>query len=318
MFNDSRSRSESSASILSSILRNKWFRIAAGLILLWIFGPVEWTPSGSKALRFTMGALEEGELSEGVNYKIPIIQQLKTISIRPQEIIVTVEVGPSAAITKDNQSIGATITIFYKYQQGQLVKLWRDIGIEQMENIITKTALEDYKKSIGNHTIFDIAADQEKIRNYVAEKIRANLGGYPVEVTEVKITNYDWSESFEKQIEETMHRAQQVKQKQQELLITEQEAQKKVKEAEADKTAMITRAEGEKGAAQLKADAKALEGEGIRKYNQSVATNWEIELKKMQLEIERIKAQKWNGQYVPTNNYGPIPVQTGGMQPDKQ
>ena len=23
---------------------------------------------------------------------------------------------------------------------------------------------------------------------------------------------------------------------------------------------------------------------------------------------------KWNGEYVPTNNYGPIPVQTGGVQ----
>lgn len=32
----------------------------------------------------------------------------------------------------------------------------------------------------------------------------------------------------------------------------------------------------------------------------------EIELKK--LEIEKIKAEKWNGQYVPINNYGPIPV----------
>lgn len=234
----SRYWSDSPASILMTVLQNKWFRIGVGLILLWIFSPLEWTPSGSKALRFTMGALGEEELSEGVNYKFPIIQQLKTISIRPQEIIVKVEVGPSAAITRDNQSVGATISIFYRYQEGQLVKLWRGIGIEQMENIITKTALEDYKKSIGNHTIFDIAADQEKIRNDVAEKIRANLSSYPVEVTEVKITNYDWSESFEKQIEETMHRAQQVKQKQQELLITEQEAQKKVKQAEADKTAL--------------------------------------------------------------------------------
>ena len=26
------------------------------------------------------------------------------------------------------------------------------------------------------------------------------------------------------------------------------------------------------------------------------------------------KAEKWNGQYVPTNNYGPIPVEMGAIQ----
>jgi len=25
------------------------------------------------------------------------------------------------------------------------------------------------------------------------------------------------------------------------------------------------------------------------------------------------KAEKWNGQYVPTNNYGPIPLETGAL-----
>jgi hypothetical protein len=101
-----------------------------------------------------------------------------------------------------------------------------------------------------------------------------------------------------------MEKAQQVKQAEQELLITQQNAQKKVKEAEADKQAT-----------QLQAEAKALEGEGIRKYNDSVATNWDIELKKLQLQIELKRVEKWNGIYVPNNMYGPIPVNTsGGVQ----
>lgn len=114
-----------------------------------------------------------------------------------------------------------------------------------------------------------------------------------------------------------MNRSQQVKQKEQELLIAEQEAQKQVKVAEATKTALITQAEGDKEAAALRADAKALEGEGIRKYNEAVALNWGIELKKIELENERLRINRWNGVYVPTNNYGPIPVQTGNMQPPK-
>ena len=28
-----------------------------------------------------------------------------------------------------------------------------------------------------------------------------------------------------------------------------------------------------------------------------------------------VPAEKWDGAYVPTNNYGPIPVQTGSIKP---
>ena len=141
------------------------------------------------------------------------------------------------------------------------------------------------------------------------------MSAYPITISELKITNYDWSDDFDKQIATTMERAQQVKQKQQELLIAEQEAQKKVKEAEAEKTALITRAEGEKEAAILIKDAKAAEGEGIKLYNEAVQKNMILEIELRKLEIERIKAQRWSGQYVPINNYGPIPVQTGNLQP---
>ena len=36
----------------------------------------------------------------------------------------------------------------------------------------------------------------------------------------------------------------------------------------------------------------------------------ELELKLKQLEIEKLRVEKWNGVYVSTNNYGPIPVST--------
>jgi len=42
-----------------------------------------------------------------------------------------------------------------------------------------------------------------------------------IELSDFKLTNFDWSEDFDAQIKATMQRAQQVKQKEQELLITE-------------------------------------------------------------------------------------------------
>jgi len=36
------------------------------------------------------------------------------------------------------------------------------------------------------------------------------------------------------------------------------------------------------------------------------------ELAFRELEIKKIEKEKWNGQYVPNNMYGPIPVNTVG------
>jgi regulator of protease activity HflC (stomatin/prohibitin superfamily) len=132
--------------------------------------------------------------------------------------------------------------------------------------------------------------------------MKEKMAGYPINITELKTVNYDWSDEFDKQIAETMSRAQQVKQAEQQLLIVQQQAQKIVKEAEAAKEA-----------ARLNAEAKALEGEGIKKYNDSIAVNWAIELKKLELQIEMKKAEKWNGQYISQNSYGPIPFSTGDI-----
>jgi regulator of protease activity HflC (stomatin/prohibitin superfamily) len=286
-----------------------------GLVVL--FGSIVVVESGNRGLLFTMGALSNNVLDEGFHLKLPMIQKVRKVTIRPQNIDYQVQVGADGAITKDNQTIGASVSIFFKYKPENLVELWRNTGEEKMKSVITQTVKENFKKAIGNYTIFEIAVNQEKIRSEVSEKTKADLGLYPVEITELKVTNYDWSDTFEKQIEETMKRAQEVKQKEQELLVAEQEAQKQVKKAEANKQAMITDAEGEKEAARLRAEAKALEGEGIRKFNESIRATKDIEMQLRQLEIERYRLERWNGQYVPNNHYGPIPVEMGKLQGEK-
>lgn len=273
------------------------------IVLFLIFKPFEIVDAGNKGLKFRMGAIQDQVLDQGFNGMIPFVENIKEITIRPIQLDDKVIVGASGAITKDNQTIGAEMTVFYTYKQDRLVSVYKDFGEEKLKSIISTTLKESFKGVVGNYTIFELPIKQDEIRNKTFVQMGDKMKDYPVNITELKTTNYDWSDEFDKQIAETMNRSQQVKQAEQELLITQQNAQKKVKEAEADKQATL-----------LQAEAKALEGEGIRKYNDSVATNWDIELKKLQLQIELKRVEKWNGQYVANNNYGPIPVETGALQ----
>jgi regulator of protease activity HflC (stomatin/prohibitin superfamily) len=290
------------------------------LAIFFLFGALGTKTIGSerRGLKFTFGAISSAALQPGLHFYWPIVQSIKTVTIQPLEIKAEILVDGNGAITKDNQTIGAELTLFYVYDPDNLPTMWKDFGEDKLKTIISKSMTESFKAQVGKYDIFVLPMSQDTIRAKTLKQIKSMMVAYPLMATELKITNYDWSEDFDNQIKETMNRSQQVKQKEQELLITEQEAQKKVKNAEAEKTALITSAEGRKIAAGLDAEAKALEGEGIRKYNESVAKNMALEIQLRELEIKRIEAERWNGQYVPNNHYGPIPIDAGGyLQPKK-
>lgn len=289
------------------------FLILGAFVFLVVFvtllGSFETIESGHRGLKFTFGELDEVELPEGLHWKLPFAQRIREITIRPIGNQILVPVGDKGAITKDNQTVGASMTLFYRYRSGQLVRVYRDYGLSQMEEITSKIAEESFKRIIGTYTIFEIATQQSEIIAKLRELISNEVANYPIELTDIRLTNFDWSEQFNNQIEQTMQRAQEVRQKEQELLIAEQEANKRIKEAEATRQANIIEAEGEFEATRIRAEAKVLEGEGIRKYNESIARTLNVELRLRELEIEKIEKQRWNGQYVPVYHYGPIPVQ---------
>lgn len=294
--------------------RKKTFWIIGGLFLLLILHPFKIVQSNEVGLRFRLGALKQGVLEPGFHFRTPFLDKIKTISLQPMQLDHKVTVGGDGAITKDNQTIGADLTVFFVYQKDRATEMWAKYGVDKINSVLSATLRENFKSAIGTKDIFTLAGSQAAIQKEVFEGITDKLKDYPITITELKIVNYDWADSFDQAIQQTMQRAQEVKRAEQELLLTEQQANKKVKEAEADKNALIAQAEGEKAAAQLRAEAKALEGEGIRKFNQAVQANVELELKLRALEIEKLRVERWNGQYVPNNNYGPIPVQTGVVQ----
>ncbi len=274
-------------------------------------------PSSSKGLKFTLGSISDTILEPGMHFKIPLVQTIEVVTIRPLQLNYYIEVGKGGAITKDNQTIGADIIAFYKYKAHDLVDMWQDFGEEKMKSLVSNAITEGFKIVIGRYTIFELPISQEKIVKDSFDVIKGRLADYPVELTDLKVVNYDWSDEFDKQIQETMRKAQEVKQKEQELLITELDAQKKVKQAEADKLATIAIAEGEKQSALLRADAKKVEGEAIRIYNESISRNMQLELELRKLAIEEKRVEKWNGQYVPNNNYMPVPYNYGVVQGQK-
>lgn len=280
-----------------------WLKWLIGLIiagvLLVIVRPFTTVKSTERGVVYKFGAVNS-KLWEGLHFIIPFVESVKKIPITPQEMDLELPVAENGAITKDNQTIGANISIFYRFNDAEILDLAKNYGVDIVKQKVQKDTLEAFKQAIGQNTIFDVAQNQEKIRSQVKKMTNEKIGEYPVVIDDIKISNYDWSEEFDNQIASTMKIAQEAKQQEQQLKKVEIEAQQAVKKAEANKEAE-----------RLNAEAMELKGKGVRAYNDAITSNqrnMELEIQLKKLEIEKIKAEKWNGQYVPINNYGPIPV----------
>ena len=280
-----------------------WLKWLIGLfvavVVLVAFRPFTTVKSTERGVVYKFGAVNS-KLWEGLHFVIPFVESVKKIPITPQEMDLELPVAENGAITKDNQTIGANISIFYRFNDAEILDLAKNYGVDIVKQKVQKDTLEAFKQAIGQNTIFDVAQNQEKIRSQVKKMTNEKIGEYPVVIDDIKISNYDWSEEFDNQIASTMKIAQEAKQQEQQLKKVEIEAQQAVKKAEANKEAE-----------RLNAEAMELKGKGGRAYNDAITSNqrnMELEIQLKKLEIEKIKAEKWNGQYVPINNYGPIPV----------
>lgn len=302
----------------------KWAIFACVLIFLIIFSPVTCVGKTERGVKVRLGAVQEGVYQAGPVIHWPVIEEIKTVSMAPTKLTVEIAVDKNGAITTDNQTVGTTFDVYWKYDENKACDIQRNYtstGVVDLIDTNTKSAI---KNVIGSYTIFDLAQKQTETTGKIMEMLVANVAKYPVKIVDVKCINYNWSDDFDKAIATTQKLKQEVLQKEQDVSkatleyqkqVAEAEAQKKVTiaNAEAAKEAVIAKAQGDLEAAKLQRDAKIAEGEGIKKFNDLIATNWGIELKKRELEIRLAEVKQWNGQYVPAQNFTPIPLSTSGM-----
>lgn len=241
-------------------------------------------------------------LDQWLSLIVPFADSVKKVSIVPTTMAIDVPVSSQWAITKDNQTIGADLTVFYRFDSAKLIDIAKNYGFDVLKAKIEKDTMEAFKQVIGSYTIFDVAQKQDEIRGKVKMSVVEKIWVYPIKMDDIKISNYDWSDEFDTQIALTMKIAQESKQQEQELNKIKISAQQQVVQAQANFDAE-----------KLNAEAQKVKGQWVADYNAAIVENpknmqLQIELKK--LEIEKILAEKWNWVRVPANNYWPIPVFT--------
>lgn len=243
-----------------------------------------------------LGQMQDEVIQPGWHWRTPFITQTRKFKLEPKTYEVSFSVGADGAITKDMQTVGATVAVRYVYDETRI----KDIVTLYAKDSVIENAMKDnvkasLKETTGKYSIYDLVAHQNEITAEVANAMLTRMSNYPIAINQTTITNWDWSEDFDRQIKETANRTQQVKQAEQEANIAAAQAQKLVKEAEAKKQAAeldaqaeIARANGLAESKKIKADAQAYE-------NQKIAQNLDVMKAQWDYEISKIRASKFNG-----------------------
>jgi len=262
-----------------------------------------------RGVEVLMGQVVGDVIQPGVKVHIPFAASVKKYSIVPKSKSSTFTVGKDGAITKDMQTVGSSVTVYYQYDEQRIMEAATKYSDTIIDNAMTQNLIASLKEAVGAYSIYDLVEHQSDIRSTVEEKMIYRMNMYPIKITQLTIANWDWSDDFDAQIKETMNRTQEVRKAEQDLKLAETNAQKQVAEAEAAKQAAEQEAEAELIRAQKAAEAKMAEADALAYYNQKVAQNYQVEIKLKELEIELERAKHWNGKEVP--DYVPLTAAGG-------
>lgn len=257
-----------------------------------IIGPTE------EAAVVTLGTVSNETVGSGLHFKAPFVQSFRKIDKTPVEYKKSIPLGEKALITKDGQSLGIDFTMTWKYKDGSAVVVANKYSTkDSLYNLISNPCKQAFKSEIGKLEALEFIGKQDSVIATVITKVTSEAAKLelPIEVLNIVVENINWDVGFETQIKKTAEMRAQVEQANQDALKEAANAQKKVAVAKADKEAAEQTAEAELVKAQKSAEAKKVEADALAYYNQKVAQNLSVEIKLKELEIEKIRAEKWNG-----------------------
>ena len=182
---------------VKKIVRNCTLLIIAILLLIIALSSITIVPAGHSGIVITLGAIEEKVLNEGLHFKIPFLQTVKTLDAR----ILKYE-SDAACVSKDMQEVQARIAINYRIDIQNADKLYQNIG-ESYELIIINPAVSECVRSTtAKFTSDELISKRSEVSNQIKDLLVEKLQGKYISIDSLNIISFEFSENFNKAIED--------------------------------------------------------------------------------------------------------------------
>ena len=245
--------------------------VIAVVLLITLLSSIAVVPAGSTGVVTTFGKVSDTVMQEGLNFKVPFVQNVAIISnkIQKQEV-------EAAAVSKDLQTVSSNIAVNYRVGLQSSANIYKNIGSDY-EAIVLLPAVQESMKSVSaKYTAEELITKRAQVGEEIKKTLEEKVNEYGIMIEKFNIVNFDFSQEFNQAIE-----AKQVAEQNLIKTKTEQEQAIVVAEAEAKKKVIAAQAEADAISKKAKAQADA-----NKLLNASL--NDTI--------VEYEKVQKWNGE----------------------
>jgi regulator of protease activity HflC (stomatin/prohibitin superfamily) len=207
------------------------------LVLALMFRPFTVIQAGQRGVVMNFGDVQERILDEGIHFVMPIVTSVKPMNVRVQKTEIQ-----AAAASSDLQDVNFTIAVNWHIQPDKVNTVFQQVGdIDTIvNNIINPAVTEVVKAATSRRPVKTILQERVALRDEIDSALSARLAPYNIDLNDVALVNFAFSEEFNKAIE-----AKQV---------AEQEAQQaafRAQQAEQEAKAEINRARGQAEAQRL-------------------------------------------------------------------
>jgi len=227
------------------------------LVLGLLFSSIYIVNAGERAVLITLGNPSDSVITEGIHFKIPIIQKVRIFDIKTQKD----EVDASSA-SSDLQTVSAKIAINYHLESSSATRIYKEVGVDYINRILNPAVQESVKASTAQYTAEELITKRELVREEIKRLLIEKMQPRGIVIEDVLIINFDFSESFNSAIEAKVTAEQNALQAKNKLLQIEYEAQQR-----------ITQAQGEAEAIRIQVEAIRVQG-GDQYVNLQAITKW--------------------------------------------
>jgi regulator of protease activity HflC (stomatin/prohibitin superfamily) len=266
-----------------------------GVYIVWPFYPV---PTGSRGVVTQFGRIV-GIENEGLAV-LPPWQKLAIFSIRAEQA----NIDNAGGSTSDTQPVSVSLTVRYSIATDKVAEVYEKYSHNGDLSSYVQTATQEVFKAVtARYSAPDLIAERAKVSADINSALQAKLALYGAQVINIDMRNFEFSESYMHAINDKVTQEQLRLAAENRLKTVESEQKQKVAVAEAEASAVRARADGDAYASLKVATAQA---EALKVQSAALAQSKDV-LELRRIEVERVKAERWNGQ-LPQNVYAGAPI----------
>jgi len=256
--------------------------VFVGLILLTVVGGSFYTvDQGERGVILRNGKVV-GTAEPGLGFKLPIVDSIREINVQTQARVYK----DVMVYSRDQQNAGLQVSVNYRLASDKVEQIYSEFAGQDgiVSRLLDRQVPEEVKNVFGKFNAVTAIQERARLGMEIQEAIQKAANNSMLIVESVQVENIDFSDAYEKSIEQRM--------------LAEVEVQKVQQNAEREKVQAeiaVIQAKAQADAVKLQGDAEA---HAINARGRALRDNPAL--------IELVQAEKWDGK-LPTTM---VPGQT--------